>query len=171
MSIFDISLIIILGGFVLSGLFKGLIRTVGQIVGLFLGAYVASHYYLLLYARAQGLSGGHENVAKVVCFLVLFFVVAWLVDLLFRFLKKVFKFIAVIPGSKYLDNLFGAIFGFISGAIFLGIILLVIAKYSMLGNFFGDQVVNSKLAPFLVLIAEVTTPFLSQALLALKSLI
>jgi membrane protein required for colicin V production len=171
MSIFDISLIIILAGFMLSGLFKGLIRTVGRVVGLFLGAYVASHYYLVLYDWGQGLSGGHENAAKVVAFILLFIIVSWAVDLIFGFLKKAFKFIAVIPGSKYIDNLLGAILGFIGGAIFLGLILLVISKYALLGNFFGDQLTESKMAPFLILIAKITSPFLSQALVSLKSLI
>ena len=52
MIIFDIVLIVLLAGFVFSGLRKGLIRSLGRIIGLIIGAYVASHFYLTF------LSGG-----------------------------------------------------------------------------------------------------------------
>ena len=78
---------------------------------------------------------------------------------------------AIIPGTKFIDNILGAVFGFAEGAIFLGLILMVISKYALITSFFGDQITNSKVAPFLVMISAVTSPLLSRALLALKSLI
>ncbi len=171
MSTFDIILIVIMAGFIINGLFKGLIRTVGRIIGLVVGAYVASHFYLVLFNLGKGLANGHDDIAKIIAFIVLFVVAAWVVDLFFLFLQKTFKLLAIIPGSKYIDNLLGAVFGFLEGAIFIGLILLVISKYSMINTFFGDQITNSKIAPFLVMISKITEPLLSQALLALKSLI
>lgn len=171
MSTFDIVLSVILASFVLFGLFKGIIRMVGRVIGIIVGAYVASHFYLLVYEWGKNIANGHESVGKIVAFIILFIVVAMVVDFLFVLLEKAFNFVAFIPGSKYINNVLGAVLGFLEGAIFIGLILSVISKYSIITNFFGSQIVNSKVAPFLITIAQVTSPLLGQAFNALKSLI
>jgi len=171
MSIFDISLLIILAAFILSGLFKGLIRSLGHVIGLLVGAYIASHYYLIVFEWVKNLAAGHDTVGKVITFIVVFVIVTRLVDFIFFLLEKVFKFVAIIPGSKYINNLLGGILGFLEGAIFLGLVLYVISKYALIGNFFGDQLVNSQIAPWLIKIASIIMPLLPEALKALKSLI
>ncbi len=45
MALFDLILIIILGGFVLFGLWFGFIHTLGSLLGIVVGAFVAGHYY------------------------------------------------------------------------------------------------------------------------------
>ena len=170
MSIFDISLIIILAAFVFNGLFKGVIRSVGHIIGLFVGAYVASHYYLVLFEWGKNLAAGHDNAGKVIAFVILFVLVARLVDFLFVLLEKLFKLVAIIPGSKYINNLLGAALGFLEGALFLGLIIFVISKYAIIGHFFGDQIVNSRIAPLLLKVANLAMPLLPEALKAIKSL-
>lgn len=171
MSIFDISLLVILVGFVLNGLFKGLIRLLGHVVGLIIGAYIASHFYLFLFDFWKNIFNGHDSVGKVISFIVLFVVVTRLMDLFFKLLEKFFNFIAIIPGSKYLNNLAGAILGFIEGSLFLGLILFVVSRYALIGNFFGDQLTNSVLTPVLLKIVNIILPILPDALKALKSLI
>jgi len=109
MSIFDITLLVILAGFVLNGLVKGIIRMVGHLIGLIVGAYVASNYYLYFYGWIQGWAAGHENLWKVLVFIIVFVLVARLVDFGFLLVEKIFKFIAIIPGSKYINNLIGAL--------------------------------------------------------------
>lgn len=168
---FDIGLLVILGGFVVSGLFKGIIRLVGHVVALIAGAWIASHFYLTLYEWGQGIANGHENAGKVVAFILLFAVATRLIILVFVLLEKVFKFIAVIPGSKYINNLLGAALGFLEGSLALGLIIYVASRYSFVGNFFGDQLVNSSIAPFLLKIANLALPLLPAALKALQSII
>ncbi len=171
MSIFDISLLVILIGFVLNGLFKGLIRLLGHVVGLMIGAYIASHFYLFLFDLWKNIFNGHDAIGKTVSFIVLFVVVTRLMDLVFKLLEKFYNFIAIIPGSKYLNNLAGAILGFIEGSLFLGLILFVVSRYALIGNFFGDQLTNSVLTPVLLRIVNIILPILPDALKALKSLI
>ncbi|MFA5000313.1 MAG: CvpA family protein [Patescibacteria group bacterium] len=171
MLVFDIVLLVILGGFIIRGLFKGIIRMVGRVVGLLVGAFAASHFYLNLYEWGKNLAAGHENAGKVIAFIIIFVVVTKLVNLLFVLLEKIFKFIAVIPGSKYINNLLGALLGFLEGALFLGLILYVISRYALIGNFFGDGLINSSVAPFLIGITKIIMPLLPEALKALKSLI
>jgi len=171
MSTFDISLLVILAAFVFSGLFQGIIRMVGRIIGLIAGIFVASHFYLLVFSWAKNLFGGHDSVGKVVIFIILLVVVTRLIVWLFILIEKIFKFIAVIPGSKYINNILGAVLGFLEGGLFLGTILYVISHYALLGSFFGDNLTNSVVAPFLIMIASVVSPLLPAALTALKSII
>ncbi len=171
MSIFDISLLVILIGFIFNGLFKGLIRLLGRVVGLIVGAYIASHFYLLLFDLWKNIFNGHDAVGKVVSFIVLFVVVTRLMDLVFNLIEKFFNLIAVIPGSKYLNNIAGAILGFIEGSLFLGLIIFVISRYALIGNFFGNQLKDSLIAPALLKIVNIILPVLPEALKALKSII
>jgi len=171
MSIFDISLLVIIIGFILNGLFKGLIRLLGHVVGLIVGAYIASHFYLFLFDLWKNIFNGHVAVGKAISFIVLFVVVTRLMDLVFLLIEKFFNLIAIIPGSKYLNNIAGAVLGFIEGALFLGLIIFVISRYAIIGNFFGDQLKDSLVAPALLKIVNIILPILPDALKALKSII
>jgi membrane protein required for colicin V production len=177
MSIFDISLLIILAGFVISGLFKGLIRMLGQIVGLFAAAYVASHFYLAFYdwwknwAWWQEWALAHASPAKIISFIVLFVLVVYLIDLAFLIIEKVFKLIAIIPGSRFLNNILGAALGFLRGALFLGLILYVISRYVPLNGYWSDQLSNSFVVPLLLKITHLVLPLLPEALKALQAII
>jgi uncharacterized membrane protein required for colicin V production len=177
MSIFDIILLVILAGFVWNGLLKGLIRLIGNLVGLVVGAYVASHFYLpfyewcLRFSWIKSWTVGHENIAKVIAFIILLALIARLISFLAVILEQVFKFIAVIPGSKYLNNLLGAGLGFLEGALFLGLIIYVGSRYTVIGNFFGNQLTTSVVAPFLLKVVTIVLPFLPEALKTLKSVI
>jgi len=171
MSIFDISLLIILIGFFLNGLFKGIINLLGHVIGLIVGAFIASHFYLLLFDWWQNIFNGREAVGKVVSFIVLFIVVTRLMDLVFKLIEKLFKLIAIIPGSKYLNNLAGGILGLLEGSLFLGLIIFVISRYAIIGNFFGDQLTGSIISPVLLKVVNLILPILPDALKALKSLI
>jgi membrane protein required for colicin V production len=177
MSIFDIALLVILAGFVWSGLTQGLIRLIGNLVGLVVGAYLASHYYLAFYQWSLQFGWiktwalAHEGAAQVIAFIILLVVVAKLVGLLAVILEQVFKFIAIIPGSKYLNNLLGAVLGFLEGALFLGLIIYVLSRYTLVSNFFGTQLTGSVVAPVLLKIVTIIMPFLPQALKTLKAVI
>lgn len=171
MSIFDISLLVILGGFIVSGLFQGLIRLIGRIVGLIVGAYVASHFYLAFFAWWQNLAAGHENIGKVIAFIILFIVAAKLSDLVFALLEKAFKIIAIIPGSRYINNLLGGLLGLLEGALFLGLIIYVASRYAFIDGFFGNQLTSSIVAPYLLKVVNIVLPLLPEALKALKAII
>jgi len=171
MSTFDISLIVILLGFVLNGLFKGLIRLLGHVVGLIIGAYIASHFYLFFFEWWKSIFNGHDAVGKVITFIVLFVLVTRLIDFAFKLVEKLFNLIAIIPGSKYLNNVAGAILGFLEGSLFLGLIIFVLSRYAVIGNFFGDQLTTSVVSPLLLKIVNIILPILPDALKALQSLI
>lgn len=173
MSILDICLLIILIGFVLNGLFKGLICLLGRVVGLIIGAFVASHFYLTFFAWCESFYNGNDALGKILSFIILFIVATRLMDIVFKLIEKAFNLIAVIPGSKYLNNIAGGILGFFEGALFLGLIIYVISRYAFVGNLLGlsDQLTNSLISPALLKIVNLVLPILPEALKTLKSII
>lgn len=171
MSVFDIALIVILLAFTFAGLSNGLIRLLGRLVGLIIGAYIASHYYLAVYQWGADWAKGHDNIGKVVAFILLFIVATKLVDLVFYLIEKFFNLIAFIPGSKYINNILGGILGFFEGSLFLGLIIYVASRYALVENLIGRELTVSKVAPFLLKITDIILPFLPAALKALQSII
>ena len=169
--IFDIILLIILAGFVFYGLFFGLIRTVGALAGVVVGAWLASRWYLPVFDWAQDLFFGHNNLGKVLTFIVLFTVINRIVGLVFALLDRTFHLIAIIPFLKTINRLGGAVFGFALGGLSLGLILYVASRYAIIETFFGQWLVDSRVAPFLVKFVDVLKPLLPEMLKKLQSLI
>lgn len=171
MTFLDIFLLFILAGFVFYGLFFGLIKTVGSLVGAVLGAWAAAHLYLPFFDIIQELFFGFENLGKVVCFLIIFAVVNRLVSFGFAILDKTFHILSILPFLKTINRLAGAVLGFIEGGLILGIVLYIISKYTFIGTFFGDVIAGSELAPFLVNFVKILLPLFPEVLKEVKSVI
>ncbi len=171
MTIFDAILLIILAGFVFYGLFFGLIKTVGNLAGVIVGAFIAGRFYIPVFYWAEDLFFGYENLGKVVTFLVLFTIANRIVGLVFALIDRSFGLISIIPFLKTINRLGGAVLGFIMGSLVLGLILYVAARYAIIGYFIGDWIASSKIAPFLVKFAGVLTPLLPEMLKKLQSII
>jgi membrane protein required for colicin V production len=173
MSIFDLILAVILAIFVLKGLRKGLIRSLGHIVGLIIGAYVASHFYLVFFewGKSWAWVASHQATGKVLAFIIVFVIATRLTDFIFLLIEKLFNLIAIIPGSKYINNILGAVLGLLEGSLALGLIVFVASRYAIIGNFFGDNLTNSFIAPWLLKVVNIILPILPEALKALKSIV
>ena len=170
-SIFDVILILILGGFFFYGFFFGFIKIVGNVVGVFIGAWAATHYYTQAYEWSKWLYFGHENLGKVISFIIVLTLVSRLVGLLFMLLQKVFDILSIVPFLKGINKLAGGFFGLAEGVITLGLIIYVASRYSIITSFFGAQLAASQIAPFLAKAIEFLTPLFPEALKLLKSLI
>jgi membrane protein required for colicin V production len=171
MNLFDIILLLILAGFVYYGLFYGLVRTLGTFAGVVAGAFLASRLYLPAFSWVKGFFFGYNNLGKVLVFIILFTLINRLVGFLFYLLDRVLDFISVIPFIKTFNRLGGATLGFLTGSMFLGIILFVASRYTLLASLFGRALTGSELAPFMIKIANVLLPLLPEILIKLKSLI
>ena len=171
MGIFDIILLLILAGFVFYGLFFGLIKTLGSLAGVVVGAWAASHFYLQVFEWAKDLSFGYENLGKIVAFIIIFTVVNRLTNLIFSILDKAFDFLTIIPFLKTINRLAGAVLGLVEGALVLGLILYMAVRYTPLGTWFGRILVDSQIAPRLLSFTEILTPFFPEILEKLQSLI
>lgn len=171
MSIFDIVLLLIIAGFVFSGLSKGLIRLLGNLVGLIVGSFIASHFYLTFYEWGKHLLNGRENIGKVIAFIVIFTVAAKVTDWVFVLLEKLFNIVSFIPFTKLINRILGGALGLLEGSLFLGIIIFVASRYAVIGSLFGNQLITSKIAPFLLKTVNIVMPVLPKALKALQSIL
>lgn len=171
MSYFDIGLLIVLAGFLGNGLNKGLIRLLGQVVGLIVASYAASHFYLTFYEWGKGLTHLSVGVEKFLAFLILFVVISSVVGLGFVLIEKLFNLISIIPFTKLINRLLGGALGLLEGSLSLGLILFVAARYAWISGTIGTQLVNSKVAPILIKVTTIIMPFLPDALKTLKSII
>jgi len=170
MILFDLILLLVLGGFVLYGLWFGLINTLGVLVGTIAGAFLAARWYEPVADWAGFIFGGHANLAKVVCFLILFVIINRLVGLLFWLIDKIFSFFKIIPFLSTINRLLGAVFGFLEGILVLGLTLFVAERYP-LGDWFVNSLADSKVAHYLITVGKILMPLLPEVLRQLKSLI
>ncbi len=169
MAIFDLILVIILGGFILFGLWFGLIHTLGALVGITAGAWIAGHYYLVL-SDWLGRFFGSGNVLKTISFIVIFILANRLIGLIFYVIDRIFNFVAIIPFLKTINRLAGATLGLIEGVLVIGTSLYVASRYP-LGDWFNQGLARSDLAHWLVRAAKIITPLLPEVIRQLKSLI
>ena len=171
LSIFDLILAVLLSGFIFYGLFFGLITVIGGILGSVFGVILASRYYLLTYDYLEKLFFGQESLGKIIAFIITFTIIRKIISLIISALNTAFNIISIIPFLTTINRLAGAILGFLEGTLILGIILFVASRYAIIESILGEWMVGSKIAPILIKITSILTPFLPEALKALKSLI
>ena len=166
MAIFDIVLLIILAGFVFYGLFFGLIRTLGSLLGVVIGLWLTFVFYLTVFDWVKNLFFGHELAGKIIIFFVLFTLINRLICFIFALIDRTFDLLSVIPFLKTINRLAGAALGFVEGGLVLGLILLFISQTS-----FGAWLDNSKVAPFLISYIQAIMPLLPGLLNKIKELV
>lgn len=168
MSFFDIALLLLIAGFALFGLWYGLVRTVGSLIGTVVGIYVASRYYEPLANWVIGRTGWSENHVRIVIFIASFLLITKLIGLLFWLLGKVLSVFTQIPFVKSIDKILGLVFGALEGAVVIGISLYFIARFPVSLPFM-DGLAHSQIAPPLVRVASIVVPLLPEALRVLRS--
>ncbi|MBI2459229.1 MAG: CvpA family protein [Parcubacteria group bacterium] len=166
MPILDIVLIIVLAGFTFYGLFFGLIRTLGSLVGLAAGLWLTVIFYLTVFGWVKNLFFGHELAGKIIVFIVLFTLINRLIGFMFALVDRTFDLLSVIPFLKTINRLAGAALGFVEGGLALGLILLFVSQTALAGRLDG-----SKIVPFLVSFARAVMPLLPGLLDRVKRII
>lgn len=166
MPILDIILLIILSGFVFYGLFFGLIRTLGSLIGAVAGLWLTIIFYLTVFDWVKNLFFGHELAGKIIVFIVLFTLINRVIGFIFALLDRTFDLLSVIPFLKTINRLAGAALGFVEGGLVLGLALIFISQ-----TFFSAWIDGSKVAPFLIGFAKAVMPLLPGLLDRVKGMI
>lgn len=168
MSVFDISLLVIIAGFALAGLWFGIIHTVGSLVGTIAGVYLASRYYEPMAAWLIKTTGWGENTTKVVMFVIAFFIINRLVGFLFFLLDRVLSLITRLPFINSINRLLGFLLGLVEGVFTIGLVVYFIERFPL-----SDKIMSliavSKIAPYTSKIANIFIPLMPDALKMLKS--
>mgnify|MGYP001561686652 CR=1 FL=1 len=168
MSIFDLTLLIIISAFALFGLWFGLVHTLGSLLGTAFGVYLASRFYEPVANWVIGFSGFGQNYIKVIVFVVTFLIITRLVGFVFWVIQKFLMIFTRMPFIHGLDRIMGALFGFLEGSVIIGVTLFFIARFPV-GLPFMEGMANSQLAPPLVKIASILIPLFPEAFRLLRS--
>jgi len=168
MPYFDLVLAIIIGAFGLFGLWFGLVRTVGSLLGTVLGIFLATRFYEPVANWVIGFTGWSQNFSKVIIFIIVFLLITKLVGVIFWLLEKALSVVTHLPVIRGLDRILGLVFGIAEGAIFVGVVLYFIARFP-LGSTFMQALAQSRIAPSLVKIASILLPLVPTAIKMIKS--
>jgi uncharacterized membrane protein required for colicin V production len=166
MSIFDTILLVALAGFVFYGLFFGLIRTLGSLAGVIIGALLSFHFYEVVFSWVDPFFLGYDNIGKLMILLILFTLFDRVIRLIFTVLDRTFDIVSIIPFMKTINRLTGAILGLIMGILVIGLALF------LLNSFFNVWLTGltkgSEVAPFFLKSAGIILFFLPMVLEKVK---
>ena len=145
MSLIDIILLVIVGAFILHGLWFGFIRTLGSAVGLIVGAIVAGQYTDTAIDCLGFLFNGNTTVAGVVLFLLILIITQRFVGFIFWIVDKIFGFLKWLPFVGFINRLLGGLLGVIEGfsLVAAGIYFFQLIFPSWASAWFADSQVAS----------------------------
>lgn len=164
----DLSLLVIIGGFALFGFWFGFIHTAGSLMGTLAGAYLASRYYEPMAQWLMRITGWEGNTARVVMFVLAFFVISRAVGFLFFIVDKLLSIITRLPFISSINRVLGAALGFLEGVMTIGLILFFIERFPVSEKFM-TILAQSELAPKFRSVADIFIPLLPDALKLLHS--
>ena len=154
MNPFDILILVILGYSLVRGLFRGLVKEISSIIGVFGGFYAAYTYYKLL---ANLLSSIIHDVAylNILSFLIIFCVVLIVVSML----GVIIKYLLNIAFLGWVDRVGGFVFGLAKGILIVSVIFISLTAFLPKGSAF---IKNSVLAPHVSWVSEKMAKVVSQ---------
>jgi membrane protein required for colicin V production len=171
MIILDVVLLLTVAGFVFYGIFFGFIRTVGSLLGLVIGLWLAALFYNQAYAIIRSMAFGYDTLGKSLTFFILFTLINRVVVLIFALLDRTFDFFSIIPFLKTINRLAGAVFGLIEGGLLLGFLLYIVQSFAFLAMWIEKIGHGSKIIPYLMKFVEILRPIFPTLLDQLKQLI
>ncbi|HFE53497.1 MAG TPA: CvpA family protein [Bacteroidetes bacterium] len=130
MNAFDLIILVVLGFFLVRGLFRGFLRETFGLVGLVLGLVLGIRYLDVATALLGHVLAWPPSVLSVLAFIIVFgtVVVAFqvIISLLVKFLKVV--------RLRWVDRLAGGLVGLVKGGILAGAFALVVSLLPLTGS-------------------------------------
>ena len=163
-TLIDVILILLVFSFVAIGFGLGLVRSIGALIGLIIGTYIAGRYFMSAADWLTPIFLGRELLSRVVAFILVFFIVNRLVVLIFYFFTKGLNVLSFIPFAKIINRLGGLILGLIEGVLTVGMMIYVIAKLMPNVDLIQNNFSNSRVAYFLVIVSGRLIILLPEAL-------
>ncbi|MFA6105129.1 MAG: CvpA family protein [Patescibacteria group bacterium] len=163
MSVYDIVIVGIIGGFGLFGIWFGIISTLGSLLGTAAGVYLAGRFYEIPAEYLIKFTHWSGNFPKVAMFIICFLIINRLVGLLFHILDKSLFVFTSLPFISGLNKILGLIFGLFEGIIFIGIVFYIVDRYGPWSGFLG-QLSRSNLVTICEGIASFLWPLLPDAM-------
>ncbi len=171
MSWFDITIIIILAGFAWYGFFFGLIRVIGNLVGLIIGAFIANKIYLEVFDFVDKFLPGSVAVGKIIVFVLCFTIISRLIGWVFTLLEKAFNLASIIPFLKTANRILGLVFSLLEGVLAIGIAVYILDRHLPSSIPLVRWLDVSTLSPYLIKISKILAPLLPEIYNRLKAFI
>jgi len=146
MNPFDILMIVIVGYSLVRGLFRGMVKEISSIIGVFGGFYAAYTYYTVL---AKWLSRLIHDVSylNILSFLIIFCCVLIIVSVL----GVIIKYLLNIAFLGWVDRIGGLVFGIVKAILIISVLFISLTAFLPKGSTF---IKNSVLAPHVSWISE-----------------
>jgi len=122
----DVFLGLFLIYFTVLGYRRGLVQTVGQLLGAVAGFWIAKRWALPLSHTVQLFVPLSAELVQVVVFILIFFVADRVVSFLFWIVDKFFKIVTLLPFLSTVYAILGAVVGFFDGIFLIGSLSYVI---------------------------------------------
>ncbi len=148
MNILDIFILVILGFCLVRGVFRGIIKELTSIVGVFAGFYVAYNFYPLVARLISRFSTINEAYLNIISFFLVFTILFLAIGLIGVVLKHLFKAVAL----GWADRLLGATFGFVKAVLIVSVLLVPVTTYLPQNS---PVIKNSLLAPYATKISQI----------------
>ena len=154
MNPFDILILVILGYSLVRGLFRGLVKEISSVIGVFGGFYAAYTYFKVL---AGMLSGLIKDVSylNILSFLIIFCGVLIVVSVL----GVIIKYLLNITFLGWVDRIGGVVFGLAKGILIIAVLFISLTAFLPKGSAFLK---NSVLAPHVSWVSEEMAKVVSQ---------
>lgn len=160
----DIGLVVLVGGFVLTGFGFGFVQTAANLVGSILGIALAGR----LVDPAMNLIGSQSGITRIIVYIVLYAFISALLGFIFWILRKTFGFLKVVPLVPTINRLLGAVLGLIEGLIAVGAAIFIALQFLPEATV-TSTLQHSVVAVWLVLIMQAFKFLLPEALRVLRS--
>lgn len=170
LTILDLILVFLISLAVAFGFITGLIQAVGGLIGLSLGAWAAGHFYDSVSAWLTPIFLGNSVTAHIVAFILIFTIVNRLVGLVFWLIGKIFNLVSIIPFTKTINRLLGALFGFAEGVLGLGLSLYFVNQVAFT-SWMHDVIAGSMVAQWLIWASGILVPLLPEVIRRVQTVI
>lgn len=157
LTILDLVLLIILFIFVAFGFALGLIQTIGALIGVVIGGWLAGVYYEPVGSWLEPILLGNMVTARIIAFILVFTFFNRLIGLAFWFINKIFNLISIIPFTKSLNRLLGSLLGFLEGTLAIGIVLYFISQITI-SDWLVNAIASSPIALWFIGMANFLSP-------------
>jgi membrane protein required for colicin V production len=142
----DVIIIIIVGYGFIRGIFRGMVKEISSIVGVFAGFYAAYSYYPLV---SEIMADWITNVPflNILSFMLIFCVIFFIISII----GVIIKYLMHVASLGWMDRLLGASLGFGKAVLIVSIILVALTAFLPKG---APIIKTSLLSPHITVISE-----------------
>lgn len=146
MNALDILISVIVGFCLIRGIFRGIVKEITSIVGVFVGFYAAYTYYPVVASWFSGLitNKSYLNIFS-------FFITFTILLLAVGFVGVVLKYLLKAVALGWADRILGATFGFVKAVLIVSVLLVALTTFLPQKS---PVIKDSLLAPHVITVSE-----------------